>query len=285
MPITGIEGIKTNYEVKGDGPPLLMYSPGGFDASLDKWSNLGVYARIKLLDHLPEKYTCIIFDRRETGLSGGRVERITWDHYVAQGKGLLEHLGFEKAHLLGGCMGVCPVTIFSVKYPETVLSQILFWPVGGAKFRIRGHDRFNTHLALVEDKGLAGVVELAKNTKEGFGKDPRVGPWAPVIRTDPDFADRYAKLDVDQYKLIIKGMARTLLDRDTAPGAEPEDLMQLNIPTLIVPGKDIAHSMAAARYLEECIPGAEYWDILPDAQTEDNVPTRIMEFLERVNGQ
>jgi hypothetical protein len=46
MPITGIEGIKTNYEVKGDGPPLLMYSPGGFDASLDKWSNLGVYARI-----------------------------------------------------------------------------------------------------------------------------------------------------------------------------------------------------------------------------------------------
>jgi hypothetical protein len=182
-------------------------------------------------------------------------------------------------------MGVCPVTIFSVKYPETVLSQILFWPVGGAKFRIRGHDRFNTHLALVEDKGLAGVVELAKNTKEGFGKDPRVGPWAPVIRTDPDFADRYAKLDVDQYKLIIKGMARTLLDRDTAPGAEPEDLMQLNIPTLIVPGKDIAHSMAAARYLEECIPGAEYWDILPDAQTEDNVPTRIMEFLERVNGQ
>jgi len=29
MPTTIIDGIKTNYEVLGAGPPLLMYSPGG----------------------------------------------------------------------------------------------------------------------------------------------------------------------------------------------------------------------------------------------------------------
>jgi pimeloyl-ACP methyl ester carboxylesterase len=283
MPTTIIDGITTNYEVCGDGPPLLMYSPGGFDASMDKWTNLGVYKKIKLLDHLPKKYTCITFDRRETGLSGGKVERITWDHYVTQGKGLLEHLGHDRAHLLGGCMGVCPVTVFSVKHPEMVISQILYWPVGGAKFRIRGHDRFNTHLALIEEKGLEGVVELALNTQEGFGKDPRVGPWAPVIRNDSKFAEEYAKLDVENYKLIIKGMGRTLLDRDTAPGAEPEDLLRLNIPTYIVPGKDIAHSTAAARFLEECIPGAEYWDIPPDDQTEENVPASLLDFLDRAS--
>ena len=73
MPVATINGIKTNYEVHGDGPPLLMYSPGGFDASMDKWSDLGVYARIKLLAHLPKKFSCIVFDLRETGLSGGRV--------------------------------------------------------------------------------------------------------------------------------------------------------------------------------------------------------------------
>ena len=275
-----IDGIKTNYAVKGDGPALLMYSPGGFDASLDKWENLGVYKRIKLLEHLPAKYKCIIFDRRETGKSGGRVERITWDHYVRQGKGLLDHLGIDRAHLLGGCMGVCPVTSFAVKHPETVISMILWWPVGGAKFRIRGHDRFSTHLALVESEGLEGVVKLAKSTDTGFGKDPRVGPWAPVIRTDSDFATAYSKLDVDQYKLIIKGISRTLLDRDTAPGAEPEDMMRFDIPTLIVPGKDIAHATSAARYLEECIPGADYWDIPPDDQTEDNSPARLLEFLD-----
>jgi pimeloyl-ACP methyl ester carboxylesterase len=283
MPTAIIDGIKTNYEVIGGGPPILMYSPGGFDATLDKWTTLGVYARIKLLDHLPQKYSCIIFDRRETGQSGGRIESISWDHYVAQGKGLLEHLGFDKAHLLGGCMGVCPVTAFAVKYPESVISMILYWPVGGAGFRIKGHGRFATHMAMLEESGLKGVVELALDTDVGFGKDPRIGPWAPVIRNDPEFAEAYLSQDLDEYKKIIREMPLTLLDRDTAPGAEPEDLMQLDIPAFIVPGKDVAHATSAARYLEECIPGAEYWDLLPDEQTEDNVPARLMDFLDRVS--
>ena len=78
-------------------------------------------------------------------------------------------------------------------------------------------------------------------------------------------------------------MSQTLIDRDTAPGAEPEDLLELDIPTLIVPGKDIAHATSAARYLEECLPNAEYWDILPDEQTEENVPGRLIDFLDRVS--
>ena len=49
-----IDGITTKYEVVGKGPPILMFSPGGFDATLDKWSTQSVYARIKLLDHLPK---------------------------------------------------------------------------------------------------------------------------------------------------------------------------------------------------------------------------------------
>jgi len=283
MPTVIIDGIKTNYEVSGSGPPLLMYSPGGFDASMDKWSDLGVYARIKLLEHLPKKYTCISFDRRETGQSGGRIERISWDHYVSQGKGLLDHLGYTQAFLLGGCMGVCPVTAFAVKHPEMVSAMVLFWPVGGAGFRIRAHARFARHLGLVESAGLAGVVERARQSKSGFGKEPEVGPWAPVIRNDAAFAELYTRQNVDHYKLIIEGMSQTLIDRDTAPGAEPEDLMRLSIPTLIIPGKDIAHATSAARYLEECITGAEYWDIAPDTQTEANVPARILEFLDSIN--
>src|SRR6202158_502125 len=101
MPTAGIDGITTREEVIGPGPPLLMYAPGGFDASLDRWSSMGVYAKIKPLDHLSKTYSCIVFDRRETGQSGGRIERVTWAHFVAQGKGLLEHLGISRAHLMG----------------------------------------------------------------------------------------------------------------------------------------------------------------------------------------
>ncbi len=281
MPTAIIDGIKTNYEIHGDGPPLLMFSPGGFDASLDKWTTLGVYARIKLLDHLPDKYQCIVFDRRETGQSGGRVEHITWDDYVEQGRGLLEHLGINAAHLLGGCMGCCPVTAYAVKYPDSVISMILYWPVGGARFRIKGHGRFAEHLGLLEKEGLAGIVDLALKTEVGFGKDPRIGPWAPVIRSDPEFATAYAAMNVDRYKDIVAEMPRTLLDRDTAPGAEPEDLLRLNTPALVVPGDGIVHAISAARYLAECLPQSEYWDILPDDQTEENVPARLLEFLDR----
>ncbi len=281
MSSTIIDGIETHYEVIGEGPPVLMFSPGGFDATLDKWSTLGVYARIKLLDHLTVKYRCIIFDRRETGSSGGRVEKITWDHYVAQGKGLLDHLGIEKTHLLGGCMGVCPVTAFAVKYPEITLSMVLYWPVGGAHYRIKGHGRFAEHLALVEQEGLAGVVEAAKTSDMGFGKDPRIGPWAPVIRNDSEFAAQYAAMNVEDYKQIVASLPLALIDRDTAPGAEPEELMELDIPALIVPGKDKAHATSAARYLEECLPGSEYWDVLPEEQTEANAPAKIIDFLDR----
>jgi len=279
MPTAILDGIETRYEVVGDGPPVLLFSPGGFDATVEKWSSLGVYARIKPLDHLPKHYKCIAFDRRECGQSGGRVERVTWTDYVNQALDLLDHLQIERAHLMGGCMGCSPVAAFGVAHPERVISMILYWPVGGAKYRIKGQQRFAEHLAFVQQAGLAGVVELVRKDGKAFGADPRGGPWASVIKRDTAFADAYAKLDAEPYKLIVTGMARGLLDRDTAPGAEPEDLLRCTIPALVVPGRDESHATSAARYFEECLPKAQYWDALPEAQTAEAAPRRLLEFL------
>ncbi len=281
MPFALIDGINTRYDIVGDGPPLLMFSPGGFDATLEKWSTLGVYAKFRPLDHLSTKYRCIVFDRRECGQSGGRVERINWADYVRQGKGLLDHLGIEKAHLMGGCMGCCPVMAFGVTHPQATLSMILYWPVGGAKYRINGQKRFDEHLAFVRQEGLSAVAALVEKDGKPFGGDPRGGPWASVLKHDRDFTSAYIKQDTAAYTDIVANVAKALLDRDTAPGAEPQDLMRLNIPTLVVPGKDASHATSAARYLEECIPGAEYWDVPPVDQTEANVPQRLLEFLDK----
>jgi pimeloyl-ACP methyl ester carboxylesterase len=274
-----IDGITTRYEVMGSGPPLLMYAPGGFNATVEAWSTQGIYAKLKPLDYLPKTYTCIAFDRRECGQSGGRVERVTWSHYVAQGKGLLDHLGIERAHLMGGCMGCCPVLAFAVAYPQAMLSMVLYWPVGGARYRISSHQRFAEHLAFVQEHGLDAVTALVAKDGKSFGADPRGGPWASVLKHDRGFATAYAKQNVDAYKLVVAGMARTLFDRDTAPGAEPEDLLRLDIPALIIPGRDAAHATSAARYLEECLPRADYWDVPVAGQTEEAAPARIMEFL------
>jgi pimeloyl-ACP methyl ester carboxylesterase len=279
MPFVTLDGINTRYEVLGEGSPLLMFSPGGFDATLEKWSSLGVYAKTKPLDHLAQHYQCIIFDRRECGQSGGRIEPLTWGDYVRQGKALLDHLQIDKAHLMGGCMGCCPVMAFAVAHPEMVLSMILFWPVGGAKYRINGNKRFTEHVNFVREHGLGAVVDLVARDGKPFGGDPRGGPWASVLKHDRAFAARYAGFDVDEYLTIVTDMARTLLDRDTAPGAEVEDLLNLKVPTLVVPGHDASHATSAARYLEECIPNAEYWDVPVEAQTEENTPQRLLTFL------
>jgi pimeloyl-ACP methyl ester carboxylesterase len=283
MPTATIDGITTRYEVLGAGPPLLMYAPAGFDATLEKWSTQGVYARTRMLDHLRTKYTCIIFDRRECGQSGGRVERVTWAHFVAQGKGLLDHLGIARAHIMGGCMGCCPVAAFAVAHPQAIMSMVLYWPVGGPRYRISSHQRFAEHLAFVQQHGLSEVVALVHKDGKAFGADPRGGPWASVIRYDGAFAETFARQDAERYRLIVAGMARGLYDRDTAPGAEPEDLMRLDIPALIVPGRDAAHATSAARYLEECLPKAEYCDIAVAEQTEETVPERLLAFLDKTS--
>ena len=283
MPNLEIDEISTHYEVMGNGPAILMYAPGGFDARLKQWSQLGVYKRIKLLDHFPKKFTCILFDRRENGQSGGRVELITWKHFVKQGAYLLDELQIDKAHILGGCMGCAPVAAFGVEYPDRLLSMIHYWPVGGAKYRISSHQRFARHLTFVEENGLQAVVDLVKSHDKNFSRDPRGGPWGQPIRNSKDFARTYAEMDIDKYLLTVTAMCRGLFDRDTAPGAEAEELMQLNIPTLIIPGNDDFHATSAARYLHECIKDSEYWDVSVEDQTEKTAPVRILDFLDGIN--
>jgi pimeloyl-ACP methyl ester carboxylesterase len=282
VPTAVADGIPTRYETTGDGPPLLMFSPGGFDSTLESWRSVGIYKRLALLDHLPRRYTCITFDRRESGQSGGRIERISWADYVRQGIGLLDALGIGSAHLMGGCVGCSAVAAIGVAHPDRVRSMVLYSPAGGVKYRMKQHQRFEQHLAFVDAEGLAAVVALARDTGATFTKDPRVGPWNSVLRTDDDFAQAYAAHDPSRYRATVAGLVRLLFDRDTVPGPEPEDLLTLDVPALIVPGQDESHAPSAARYLQECLPAGQYWDVPVAEQTADNAPARILEFLDGV---
>ncbi len=281
MPTAVIDGITTRYDVVGAGPPLLMFAPGGFDATIEKWTTQGIYAKIRPVEHLSKQYSCIVFDRRESGESGGRVEAISWGHYAAQAKGLLDHLGIARTHILGACMGCPPAMALAVAHPQMAASLVLYWPVGGAHYRINSHARLAEHLAYLEQHGLAGVVALIASEGKTFNQDPRGGIWASVIRREPAFADAYLRQNVSDYKSLIAQIRRNLFDRDSAPGAEPEDLMRLDVPALVVPGRDKSHATSAARFLEECLPRAEYWDVPVADQTDATVPPRLLEFLDR----
>src|SRR5436305_7762909 len=128
MAIAVLDGIETRYEVTGGGPPLLLFSPGGFNATIENWNSFGIYARLDLLGHLRKRFTCIAFDKRESGESGGRVEAIRWRDYAAQGSALLDHLEIERAHVLGGCIGCSIAAAFAVAWPARTASMVLYSP-------------------------------------------------------------------------------------------------------------------------------------------------------------
>jgi len=64
--------------------------------------------------------------------------------------------------------------------------------------------------------------------------------------------------DVDRYLAFVSVSCQSLFDRDAIPGAEPEELLALTLRALILPGHTDFHATSCARYLEECIPGADY---------------------------
>ena len=284
MPTAVVDGIATHYEIRGDGPPLLLFSPGGFSATLANWTSFSIYARLGLVDQLEQRYTCVLFDRRESGESGGRVERVGWQDYADQGKGLLDHLGIARAHLMGGCVGCSIAAVFAASWPQSTASMVLYSPAGGARYRLAQHARFARHLSYATERGVASVADHALATEAGFSADPRVGPWASVIRRDQDFAASFRSQDQKRYETVVAGTARTMFDRDTVPGPEPEDLLRLDVPALIVPGQDASHATSAARYLEECLPLAQYWDVPVSGQTADTAPARVLEFLDALPG-
>ncbi|BET46677.1 hypothetical protein RGQ21_16590 [Kitasatospora aureofaciens] len=279
MPTAVLDGIPTRYEVTGEGPPLLMFSPGGFDSTLDSWHTTGIHRRLRLPAHLAARFTCVTFDRRESGHSGGRLERLTWDAYVRQGVALLDHLGFARAHLMGGCVGCSTAAALAAAHPERVAGMVLYSPAGGVHYRRKQHERFARHLAFVREAGLGAVVDLARSVADGFSKDPRVGPWAAVLRRDADFAAAYEACAAERYRTLVTGTAAHLFDRDTVPGVESEDLLTLDVPALIVPGDDTSHAPSAAHYLRECLPRTEWWAVAPGEQTPRDTAGRIAEFL------
>jgi len=277
MPTAMIDGLEVSYVTGGSGPALLMLAPGGFDATMEKWTTAGVWKGMHPLDSLSSEFTLIAYDRRESGASGGRVERLTWSLFADQAKALLDHLKVREAYILGGCMGCSVALAFAARYPQATRALVLHWPVGGYRWKLNGADRFARHARFARENGLAGVVRRAHEGRS-FWQDPEAGPWASVIVHDARFAETFAQQDPERYVALVAASGRTLFDRDMPPGAEPEEMMAMKVPALILPGDDPAHAASGAFYLRELLPQPEFWPVMPPDQTPERVRDRILEF-------
>jgi pimeloyl-ACP methyl ester carboxylesterase len=281
MPQATINGLKINYAVHGNGPPMIMLSPGGFDSNIDGWSSRSVWKELRPLETLAKEFTMIAYDRREAGQSGGRVEPHTWYMWAAEAVALLDHLEIHRAWVIGGCMGVSVASAIGAHFPERCLGLLMHWPVGGFRWRAKGHLNFNKHIAFARANGLAAVAARAKKAA-GFWADPESGPWATVLAQDEAFATKYVKQDLEQYLAVVAYSRDTVFDDTMPSGATGEQLMAIKLPSFIMSGDDASHATSAAHALRELIPGSVLSPLMPPQQNAATVTAWIRESVASV---
>lgn len=267
MPIATIDGIKTNYQLTGSGTPLLMLAPGGFDSSIMRWSAGGAWKELLPLNALADQFQVIAYDRREAGDSGARLEALTWEVYVKQATGLLDHLGIENAYVLGGCMGVSVALAIGRLAPKRVRGLLLHWPVGGYRWMQKGRGFFNGHITYVQQHGLAAALERAKELKSFWRGDPSGGPWSAALANDPALAQAFVQQDPAHYLRILERSRDTLFNDSMPSGAGGEDLIAMQAPACVMSGDDPAHAHSAAVTLRELLPKVQLSPLMPPQQS------------------
>ena len=280
MPFATINGLRIHHVIQGSGPPLLMFAPGGFRSVISRWTAEGGKREWKEMDGLAalsRHFTCIAYDRRESGQSGGRIEPLNWDLYVREAKELLDLAGAGQAFILGSCFGASLALAFAVRHPAACKGLLLHWPVGGYRWMMKGHTFFRRHLDFVRANGLEAVVARAPEG-ENFWLDPEIGPWGSPAAIYPEFAEKLRTEDLGRY-LEIAAQSRDALFNDTMPsGASGAELMKVGTPALILPGNDPSHAYSAAVALQELMPQATLWDLLPERQNGRNTLEEILRF-------
>jgi pimeloyl-ACP methyl ester carboxylesterase len=265
MPVVNLEGIKTRYQVAGEGPPLLLLTPMEFGAPVtNRWFNRP-WKGFKPLDALPRHFRLIAYDRRECGESGGRIEPLSWSLFARQARALLDHLEIESAYLLGGCIGCSIALAFCAHYPDRCRSLLLHWPVGGFRWLKQGRAGFDRHAAFTREHGLPGVVERARSARS-FWSEPEAGPWASVLATDAAFAESFVRQDYDRYLEILARTRNELFNFATPSGATGEQLLAIDVPAFIMPGNDALHPYSSAHALRELMPHAKLATLMPAQQ-------------------
>jgi len=115
MPQTKINGIDLYYETHGQGP-AIVFAHGGGGSHLSWWQQVPAFS---------SSCQCVTFDHRGFGQSRETPEGPGAAAFVEDLRGLLDHLGIEKAALVGQSMGGWTVLGFAAAYPKRTSALVL----------------------------------------------------------------------------------------------------------------------------------------------------------------
>lgn len=140
MPFFERDHIKLYYEEHGQGFPILLIAPGGMRSSVPFWSN----TPWNPIEHLSPHYRVIAMDQRNAGQSVGPISASdSWHTFTGDQLALLDHLGVDKFHVAGMCIGGPYIMGLIKAAPERVTAAIVFQTIGLDNDRQIFYDMFD----------------------------------------------------------------------------------------------------------------------------------------------
>ncbi len=264
-----LQNVAIHYKVSGTGEPafLLLH---GFGASTYSWH--------AVMENLGALGTAIAYDRPAFGLT----ERpLTWEGdnpYSTEVQprialGLLEHLGEERAILVGNSAGGTLALHLALIYPERVKALILISPAvytgGGAPSFVR---------PLLRTPQLRRIGPLAVRSFLGRGASLLDSAWHDPGRITPEMQEGYTRpLRADNWDKALWEMTLATNYPDLV-----SRLGELQLPVLVITGDDdrIVPTADSVRLAEE-IPGAELV-VIPNSGhvAHEETPGAVMAAIE-----
>lgn len=153
MPTIEHGGASIYYEEFGHGFPILTFAPAGLQSIIDVWR--GPSAPINPTTEFAASYRVIAMDQRNAG--GRSRAPITaqdgWHSYAADHFALLDHLGIDRCHLYGQCIGGSFIMSLLKAQPRRIASAVLAQPIGRVGAMAPGRAaRFDAWAKTVSDR-------------------------------------------------------------------------------------------------------------------------------------
>jgi pimeloyl-ACP methyl ester carboxylesterase len=124
MPVTRVGNINLCYNIRGDGQPLIVIN--GFGGTQN-----ALFALIRVF---AKHYRVVTFDNRGIGGSDKPTGPYSISMMASDTVGLMDFLGIDRAHLLGGSMGGMVAQHIAIDHPQRVDKLILFSTSAGGQW-------------------------------------------------------------------------------------------------------------------------------------------------------
>jgi len=129
------------YEEHGSGFPILLIAPGGMRSEMTFWER----TPWNPITQLSDRYRVIAMDQRNAGRSVAPVRATDgWETYTADQLALMDHLGAERFHVAGMCIGGSYIMALAAAAPQRVASGVVFQTIGLDGNRQAFYDMFDS---------------------------------------------------------------------------------------------------------------------------------------------